>query len=180
MFQMQKKKLLSVCQTNCYRSFGFRFSESLQILLFEGFFRMKGEIMFDNTLTIVVSHHCIFTEVLPRLNHRSFRLLSSLPRLRFSSHRGNHVQQRRGFTACKWSNSFKRYCATMATGQLHKKGLLISVFAFNLKNQDSNLPLLLLLQIQVQLEFLREAFLKSMLTKIILLSFFVKHQAPST
>ena len=54
----------------------------------KGFFRMKGEIMFDNTHTIVISHYCIFTEALPRLIHRGFRLLSSLPRLRFSSHRG--------------------------------------------------------------------------------------------
>ena len=44
--------------------------------------------MFDNTLTIVISHYCIFTEALPRLIPRGFRLLSSLPRLRFSSHRG--------------------------------------------------------------------------------------------
>ena len=35
-----------------------------------------------------ISHYCIFTEALPRLIHRGFRLLSSLPRLRFSSHRG--------------------------------------------------------------------------------------------
>ena len=49
---------------------------------------MEGEIMFNNTLTIVISHYCIFTEALPRLIHRGFRLLSSLPRLRFSSHRG--------------------------------------------------------------------------------------------
>ena len=49
---------------------------------------MKGEIIFDNTLTIVISHYCIFTEALPRLIPRGFRLLSSLPRLRFSSHRG--------------------------------------------------------------------------------------------
>ena len=44
--------------------------------------------MFDNTLTIVISHYCIFTEALPHLIPRGFRLLSSLPRLRFSSHRG--------------------------------------------------------------------------------------------
>jgi len=49
---------------------------------------MKGEIMFNNTLTIVISHYYIFTEAMPRLIHRGFRLLSSLPRLRFSSHRG--------------------------------------------------------------------------------------------
>ena len=49
---------------------------------------MKGEIMFNNTLTIVISHYCIFTEALPRPIHRGFRLLSSLPRLRFSFHRG--------------------------------------------------------------------------------------------
>ena len=48
---------------------------------------MKGEIMFDNTLTIVISHYCIFTEALPRLIHRGFRLLLSLLRLQFSSHR---------------------------------------------------------------------------------------------
>ena len=88
MFQMQKKKLPSVCQTNCYQSFGFRFGKSLQILLFEAFLRMKGEVMFNNTLTIVISHHCIFTKALPRPIHRGFRLLSPLPRLRFSSHCG--------------------------------------------------------------------------------------------
>ena len=87
----EKETFFSDCQTNCYQSFGFRFGESLQILLFEGFFRMKGEIMFDNTLTIVISHYCIFTEALPRLILRGFRLLSSLPRLRFSSHRGEFV-----------------------------------------------------------------------------------------
>ena len=54
----------------------------------EGFLRMKGGIMFNNTLTIAISRYCIFTEALPRPIHRGFRLLSSLPRLRFSSHRG--------------------------------------------------------------------------------------------
>ena len=49
---------------------------------------MKGEIMFKNTLTIVISLYRIFTVALPRLIHRGFRLLSSLPRLRFSSNRG--------------------------------------------------------------------------------------------
>ena len=49
---------------------------------------MKGEIMFNNALTKVISHYCIFTEALPSLIHRGFQLLSSLPRLRFSSHRG--------------------------------------------------------------------------------------------
>ena len=44
--------------------------------------------MFDNTLTIVISHYCIFTEALLRLIHCGFRLLSSLPRLRFLSHCG--------------------------------------------------------------------------------------------
>ena len=44
--------------------------------------------MFDNTLTIVISHYCIFTEALPRLIHHGVQLLSSLPQLRFSSHRG--------------------------------------------------------------------------------------------
>ena len=48
----------------------------------------KGEMRCNNTLTIVISHHCIFTEALPRLIHRSFRLLSSLRRLRFSSQNG--------------------------------------------------------------------------------------------
>ena len=81
----EKETFVSDCQTNCYWSFRFRFGESLQILLCEGFFRMKGEIMFDNTLTIVISHYCIFTEALPRLIRRGFRLLSSLPRLRFLS-----------------------------------------------------------------------------------------------
>ena len=84
----EKETFVSDCHSNCYRLFGFRFGESLQILLFEGFFRMKGEIMFHNTLTIVINDYCIFTEALPRLILRGFRLLSSLPRLRFSSHRG--------------------------------------------------------------------------------------------
>ena len=44
--------------------------------------------MFNNALTIAISHYCIFTEVLPRLIHRGYRLLSSLSRLRFSSHLG--------------------------------------------------------------------------------------------
>ena len=48
---------------------------------------MKGEIMFDNTLTIVISHYCIFTKALLRLIDRGFRLLSSLLQLRFSSYR---------------------------------------------------------------------------------------------
>ena len=44
--------------------------------------------MFNNALTKVISHYCIFTEALLSLIHRGFRLLSSLPRLRFLSHRG--------------------------------------------------------------------------------------------
>ena len=44
--------------------------------------------MFSNAHTIVISHYCVFTETLPRLIHRGFRLL---PRLRFSSHRGEFV-----------------------------------------------------------------------------------------
>ena len=40
--------------------------------------------MFNNAHTIVISHYCVLTETLPRLIHRGFRL----PRLRFSSHRG--------------------------------------------------------------------------------------------
>ena len=44
--------------------------------------------MLNNTLTIVISHYCIITEALPRPIHCDFRLLSSLPRLQFSSHRG--------------------------------------------------------------------------------------------
>ena len=47
--------------------------------------------MFNNALTKVISHHCIFTEALPSLIHRSFWLLSSLPRLRFSSPCGEFV-----------------------------------------------------------------------------------------
>ena len=49
---------------------------------------MKGEIIFNNALTKVINHYCIFTEPLPSLIHRGFRLLSSLLRLGFSSHRG--------------------------------------------------------------------------------------------
>ena len=44
--------------------------------------------MFNNALTKVISHYCIFTKALPSLIHRGFQLLSSLPQLRFSSHRG--------------------------------------------------------------------------------------------
>ena len=43
--------------------------------------------MFNNTLTIVISHYCIFTEALPRPIHRGFRLLSPLLRLRFLTQR---------------------------------------------------------------------------------------------
>ena len=53
--------------------------------------------MFDNTLTKVISHYCIFTEALPRLISCGFRLLLSLPRLRFSSHRGEFA----AITFCK-------------------------------------------------------------------------------
>ena len=53
--------------------------------------------MFNNALTKVISHYCIFTEALPSLIHRSFRLLSSLPRLWFSSHRGEFA----AITFCK-------------------------------------------------------------------------------
>ena len=53
---------------------------------------MKGEITFNNTLTKIISHYCIFTEALPRLIHRGFRLLSSLPRLQFSSHRSEFAE----------------------------------------------------------------------------------------
>ena len=48
---------------------------------------MKGE-MFNNALTKVISRYCIFTEALPSLIHRGFRLLFSLPRLWFLSHHG--------------------------------------------------------------------------------------------
>ena len=44
--------------------------------------------MFNNALTIVISHYCIFTKALQSLIHRGSRLLSSLPQLQFSSHRG--------------------------------------------------------------------------------------------
>ena len=60
----EKETLVSL-PNELLSSFGFRFGESLQIRLFEGFFRMKGEMMFDNTLTIVISYYCIFTEALP-------------------------------------------------------------------------------------------------------------------
>ena len=49
---------------------------------------MKGEIMFNNALTKVISHYCILTEALLSLIHHGFWLLSSLPRLRLLSHRG--------------------------------------------------------------------------------------------
>ena len=45
---------------------------------------MKGEIMLNNALTKVISHYCIFTEALQSPIHRGFRLLLSLPQLRFS------------------------------------------------------------------------------------------------
>ena len=51
-------------------------------------------VMFNNAHTIVISHYCIFSETLPRPIHRRFRLLLSLPRLRFSSHQGE-------FAPCK-------------------------------------------------------------------------------
>ena len=44
--------------------------------------------MFNNALTKVISHYCIFTKALPSLIHCGFQLLSSLPQLRFSSHHG--------------------------------------------------------------------------------------------
>ena len=44
--------------------------------------------MFNNALTKVIGRYCIFTEALPSQIHCGFRLLSSLPRLRFLSHRG--------------------------------------------------------------------------------------------
>ena len=44
--------------------------------------------MFNNALTKVICHICIFTEALLSLIHSVFRLLSSLQHLRFSSHRG--------------------------------------------------------------------------------------------
>ena len=47
--------------------------------------------MFNNALTKVISRYCIFTEALPSLIHCGFRLLSSLPWLRFSSHSGEFV-----------------------------------------------------------------------------------------
>ena len=43
--------------------------------------------MFNNTLTKVISHYCIFTEALLSLIHCGSQLLSYLPQLRFSSHR---------------------------------------------------------------------------------------------
>ena len=36
---------------------------------------MKGEIMFNNAHTIVISHYCISTQTLPPIIHRGFRLL---------------------------------------------------------------------------------------------------------
>ena len=50
--------------------------------------------MFNNTLTIVISHYRIFTEALPRQIHRGFRLLLSLLRSRFSAHRGEFAERR--------------------------------------------------------------------------------------
>ena len=47
--------------------------------------------MFNNAHTIEISHYCIFSETLPRPIHCGFRLLSSLPRSRFSSHCGEFV-----------------------------------------------------------------------------------------
>ena len=71
---------------------------------------MKGEIMFNNGRTIVISHYCVFTETLPRLIHRSFRFVAGAVFVPPRWIRGNHVRQRLGFTAYKWSHSFEWYC----------------------------------------------------------------------
>ena len=48
----------------------------------------------NNAKTIEISHYCLVTEALPRQVSRSVRSLSSLPRLRFSSHRGKFEENK--------------------------------------------------------------------------------------
>ena len=53
---------------------------------------MNGEMVFNNTLTTVISHYCIFTKELTRLIHCSFWLLLSLPWSWFSPHCGEFTE----------------------------------------------------------------------------------------
>lgn len=71
---------------------------------------MKGEIMFNNAHTIVISYYCIFTASnSPRLSVAFvFAAVAVFVPPRWI--RGKHVRQRRGFTACTWFRSFERYC----------------------------------------------------------------------
>ena len=48
----------------------------------------------NNIKTIEISHYCLVTEALPRQISRGVRSLSSLPRLRFSSHRGKFEENK--------------------------------------------------------------------------------------
>ena len=78
---------------------------------------MKGEIMFNNAHTTVISHYCVFTETLPRLIHRGFWLLRLCRGCGFRPTAVNLRQPllaKTRFTACKWSHSFERYCICMA------------------------------------------------------------------
>ena len=74
---------------------------------------MKGEIMFNNAHTIVISHYCIFTASnSPRLSVAFvFAAVAVFVPPRWI--RGKHVRQRRGFTACTWFRSFERYCISI-------------------------------------------------------------------
>ena len=51
--------------------------------LYTIFCMKKGTITFNNTLTILISHYCIFTKALTHLIHCCFWLLSSLPQSQF-------------------------------------------------------------------------------------------------
>ena len=74
--------------------------------------------MFNNALTKVIRHYCSFTEALPSLIHRGFRLLSSLPQLRFLSHRGE-------FMAIKFS---KEKVLPRANGPIVSSGTVCHAF----------------------------------------------------
>ena len=51
-------------------------------------------ISINNAKTIEINHYCLVTEALPRQVNRGVRSLSSLPRLRFSSHRGKFEENK--------------------------------------------------------------------------------------
>ena len=89
--------------------------------------------MFNNALKKVISHYCIFTEALPSLIHRGFRLLLSLPRLRFSSHRGE-------FAAITFG---KDEVLPRANGLIVSSGTVLGKFPQNLSFQVAWTPVIL-------------------------------------